>query len=200
MTSKASATHYSFDYQGVRVDPYRIFKIYQITDPCQQHALKKLLRAGKSVKSLATDIDEVILTLQRWKAMLAEDLEVLPSERSRPPRYTLPADPGVPGYVGTIGECSSPEDVRRFFAQPTTTHTGQRGFAPGNYVVGPEIYESEYYGHFVPTTQETGEAAQRKDFTARCIDEHDTVTATFDKVCGTYKLSRPLKEKEAGHY
>jgi hypothetical protein len=69
----ASRNHYSFDYKGIRIDPYRIFRIYQITDPAQQHAIKKLLRAGRSVKSLEQDIDETIATLMRWKQMIAED-------------------------------------------------------------------------------------------------------------------------------
>lgn len=65
--------HYSFEYKGVRMDPYRIFKIYGITDPAQQHAIKKLLRAGQSTKSLKQDIAETILTLNRWLDMMEED-------------------------------------------------------------------------------------------------------------------------------
>lgn len=65
--------HYRFSYQGVKLDPYRIFVTYGITHPAQQHAIKKLLRAGASVKPLERDIDEVIVTLNRWKEMLAED-------------------------------------------------------------------------------------------------------------------------------
>ena len=66
--------HYSFMYHGVKVDPYRIFEIYGITNGPQQHAIKKLLRAGKSVKSLDQDIAEVIKSLTRWQAMIKEDL------------------------------------------------------------------------------------------------------------------------------
>lgn len=65
--------HYKFSYKGLKIDPYRIFKIYKISDPAQQHAIKKLLRAGQSIKSLEQDIDEVILTLNRWKEMIKED-------------------------------------------------------------------------------------------------------------------------------
>lgn len=71
--SAASDKHYRFTYRGVKLDPYRIFRIYRITDPAQQHAIKKLLRAGQSVKSLDQDIDEVIMTLTRWKEMNRED-------------------------------------------------------------------------------------------------------------------------------
>lgn len=67
--------HYRYSYRGRKIDPYRIFRIYKIADSAQQHAIKKLLRAGKSVKSLEQDIDEVIQTLQRWKEMNREDEE-----------------------------------------------------------------------------------------------------------------------------
>lgn len=65
--------HYSFTYKGVRIDPYRIFEIYGITNSAQQHAIKKLLRAGNSNKSLKQDIAETIMTLNRWLDMMEED-------------------------------------------------------------------------------------------------------------------------------
>jgi len=71
--SEEIGKHYKFSYKGIKFDPYRIFDIYKITSAPQQHAIKKLLRAGNSVKSLLQDIDEVIATLERWKEMLKED-------------------------------------------------------------------------------------------------------------------------------
>ena len=65
--------HYDYEYKGLVCDPYRILKIYGIINPCQQHAIKKLLRAGKSVKSLEDDIMEVKCSLDRWLEMLRED-------------------------------------------------------------------------------------------------------------------------------
>lgn len=65
--------HYKFTYKGHKLDPYRIILIYKITHPAHQHAIKKLLRAGNSVKELERDIDEVIMTLNRWKEMIKED-------------------------------------------------------------------------------------------------------------------------------
>ena len=65
--------HYDYSYRGIKIDPYRIFTTYGIAHPAQQHAIKKLLRAGQSVKTLRQDIDEAIVTLERWKAMLDED-------------------------------------------------------------------------------------------------------------------------------
>ena len=65
-SSKAEDKHYDYSYKGIKIDPYRIFRIYVITDPEQQHSIKKLLRAGKSVKSLKQDVKKltgVILSL-----------------------------------------------------------------------------------------------------------------------------------------
>lgn len=63
---------YDCTYKGIKLDPYRILEVYGITHPAQQHAIKKLLRAGKSVKNLKTDIEEIIATLNRWLCMLEE--------------------------------------------------------------------------------------------------------------------------------
>lgn len=68
-----SDSHYKYFYRGIKLDPYRLFRIYGITAPEQQHAIKKLLRAGESVKSLEQDISETISTLTRWLNILDED-------------------------------------------------------------------------------------------------------------------------------
>lgn len=71
--SYLDSKHYDYEFNGVKIDPYRIFRIYGISWPEQQHAIKKLLRAGKSIKPLMQDIDETIATLERWKEILKED-------------------------------------------------------------------------------------------------------------------------------
>lgn len=65
--------HYRYSFKGIKLDPYRIFKTYGITDPVQQHVAKKALRAGEGGKSLIQDIDEIILSCERWKEMIEED-------------------------------------------------------------------------------------------------------------------------------
>lgn len=64
---------YDYMYKGIRIDPYRIFVEYEITHPAQQHSIKKLLRAGRSVKTLKEDIEESIKTLERWLEMIEEN-------------------------------------------------------------------------------------------------------------------------------
>lgn len=62
------------------VDVYRVLDLFAVTDPCVQHAVKKLLCAGvRGSKPMATDIQEAIDTLERWKAMRAED-QAMPAE------------------------------------------------------------------------------------------------------------------------
>jgi hypothetical protein len=73
---KLDKNHYDFWFMGVKIDPYRIFEIYGITNSPLQHAIKKLLRCGKSVKSFDQDIDEAIASLMRLKEMRSEDREI----------------------------------------------------------------------------------------------------------------------------
>ena len=57
-----------------KLDIYRILKLYGVSDPCLQHAIKKLLCAGKrGVKNQTQDINEAILSLKRFLEMQGED-------------------------------------------------------------------------------------------------------------------------------
>ena len=57
-----------------KLDIYRILKLYEVNDPCLQHAIKKLLCAGKrGVKNQTQDINEAILSLKRFVEMQGED-------------------------------------------------------------------------------------------------------------------------------
>ena len=57
-----------------KLDIYRILSLYDVTDPCLQHAIKKLLCAGKrGVKNQTQDINEAILSLKRLLEMQGED-------------------------------------------------------------------------------------------------------------------------------
>lgn len=56
------------------VDVYRVLDIFSVTDPCLQHAIKKLLVAGgRGAKSRPQDVQEAIDTLARWLQMREED-------------------------------------------------------------------------------------------------------------------------------
>ena len=48
--------------------------MFEVRHPCLQHAIKKLLVAGKrGAKDTAKDIQEVIDSCERWKEMDIED-------------------------------------------------------------------------------------------------------------------------------
>ena len=61
----AGATH---------IDVYRVLQMFNVTDPCIAHAVKKLLVAGgRGAKDAETDIREAIVSLDRWSDMRAEE-------------------------------------------------------------------------------------------------------------------------------
>jgi hypothetical protein len=56
------------------VDVYRVLELFGVTDPCLQHAIKKLLVAGgRGAKPAPKDIAEAIVTLTRWQQMRQEE-------------------------------------------------------------------------------------------------------------------------------
>jgi len=56
------------------IDIYRVLQLFEVTDPCLQHAIKKLLVAGKrGSKDEYKDIQEAIDTLNRWQDMRIEE-------------------------------------------------------------------------------------------------------------------------------
>ena len=78
---KSIGKYYMYDYKGIRIDPYRILSVYGIVCPAMQHAIKKLLRCGKSIKTEREDILEVMSTLERKLEMLNEDSNMQSEER-----------------------------------------------------------------------------------------------------------------------
>ena len=88
-------SHYFKDVSALAtVDVYRILKLFNVTDPCLQHATKKLLVAGGrgAGKDIDRDVQETIDTLTRWQEMRREDVatccQKAPSfsEHTEPPR------------------------------------------------------------------------------------------------------------------
>ena len=61
-----------------RVDIYRVLSLWDVTDPCIQHAIKKLMCAGeRGAKSKAQDIQEAIQTLIRYVEMREEEKDFI---------------------------------------------------------------------------------------------------------------------------
>lgn len=73
-----SESRYGHYYRNVShldyIDIYRVLELFGVSDPCLQHAAKKILVAGgRGSKDFEKDLDEAIATLQRKKLMLEED-------------------------------------------------------------------------------------------------------------------------------
>lgn len=67
-------SHYFRPCPFDQIDVYRILYMFEIMDPCIQHAIKKLLVAGgRGSKDKARDVQDVIDTMTRWQAMRAEE-------------------------------------------------------------------------------------------------------------------------------
>jgi hypothetical protein len=71
-------SHYKKDVSHLKmIDVYRVLNLFEVTDPCVQHAVKKLLCAGKrGGKSKEQDIREAVDSLNRALQMIAEDSKV----------------------------------------------------------------------------------------------------------------------------
>lgn len=67
--------HYRREYNGIKLDPARICKIYEVGCILQSAIVKKTLCAGsRGHKDLLKDIDDIICAAERWKEMVIEDI------------------------------------------------------------------------------------------------------------------------------
>lgn len=68
--------HYHKDVRHLEtIDVYRVLSLFNVTDPCLQHAIKKLLVAGGrgAGKSMEKDLRESVDSINRALEMLKED-------------------------------------------------------------------------------------------------------------------------------
>lgn len=67
--------HYQKNVEHLKsVDVYRVLVLFGVTNPCLQHAIKKLLCAGnRGVKDELKDVQEAIASLLRYLEMQTED-------------------------------------------------------------------------------------------------------------------------------
>ena len=70
-------SHYFKDVSKIdTIDVYRVLSLFNVTDPCLQHAIKKLLVAGgRGAKDINKDVQEAIDTLIRYQVIRTEDYE-----------------------------------------------------------------------------------------------------------------------------
>ena len=70
-----SHDHYKKDIRHLdTLDVYRVLALFAVDHPALQHAVKKLLAAGKrGAKDTAKDVQEAIDSLVRFQQMATED-------------------------------------------------------------------------------------------------------------------------------
>jgi hypothetical protein len=69
-------SHYFKDVSHLKtIDVYRVLKLFNVTDPCLQHAIKKLLVAGGrgAGKDITQDLREAVDSVNRALDMMVED-------------------------------------------------------------------------------------------------------------------------------
>ena len=70
-----SHEHYFKDVTHLKtIDVYRVLDLFNVSNPCVQHAVKKLLCSGqRGVKDTRQDVQEAITSLLRYLEMQTED-------------------------------------------------------------------------------------------------------------------------------
>lgn len=63
---KTKIDPYNVKIESTRVDPYLVCQLFGITDFPIAEAIKKLLRLGRKHKNKRKDVEEAVLSLQRW--------------------------------------------------------------------------------------------------------------------------------------
>ena len=73
--SEQKHNHYFKDVSNLKfIDVYRVLDLFNVVNPCVQHAIKKLLCAGqRGIKDQKQDVQEAIASLVRYLEMQTED-------------------------------------------------------------------------------------------------------------------------------
>ena len=74
-TEHQNHDHYFKDVSSLKhIDVYRVLDLFGVSNPCVQHAVKKLLCSGqRGVKDERRDVEEAVSSLVRYLEMQTED-------------------------------------------------------------------------------------------------------------------------------
>lgn len=112
----AKHNHYFKDVRHLQtVDVYRVLSLFAVTDPCIQHAVKKLLVAGGrgAGKDIDRDIQEAIDSLARYQQMRAEDMRVVKHAQACPAEGIGGSNVCTCGVDGTFASELIQEEKKR---------------------------------------------------------------------------------------
>lgn len=68
-----AGAHYRREYRGIKLDPYRIAKIYAMQGGPREQIMKKCLRFTDKGQTEQQVVNEIRTALNRWQEMLEED-------------------------------------------------------------------------------------------------------------------------------
>lgn len=108
--------HYFKECPYGEVDVYRVLQLFEVTDPCIQHAVKKLLVAGGrgAGKDISRDITEAIDSLVRWNDMRIEEQELTNVVNKGVDTVMSKVMDGIEYVLNTRGRINSiPKDVTK---------------------------------------------------------------------------------------
>ena len=136
---KENHNHYFKPCPYDTLDVYRVISIFGVSDPCIQHALKKLLCSGvRGHKDQSKDIQDVIDTLERWKQMRKEDAEITSSE------VVLPKVSEVNADIDSPTENWYPDSSGEWIEYDGSGQPVEDG-VPVEVVMAVERYERDYF-------------------------------------------------------
>ena len=70
-----TSSHYRHSYKGIKLDPYRIARVYDMRGGPREQIMKKCLRFTDKGQTEQQVVNEIRDALDRWQAMLDEDAQ-----------------------------------------------------------------------------------------------------------------------------
>ena len=121
--SKKHSHYYKIVAHLESIDVYRVLQLFGVTDPCLQHAIKKLLCAGvRGVKDQSKDIQEAIDALNRSLEMRREDYMKVSTEQVTCTKEFGSSECGysgdrrIGGCDGSFRRCKELKNIENFGA------------------------------------------------------------------------------------
>lgn len=129
------------------VDVYRVLSMFSVTNPCIQHAVKKLLVAGGrgAGKDVTKDVQEAVDSLVRWQGMQQEDMgqKAAPeSEHERKKPSELEQTPGWQIHPHILAINAAHNRIYDLLAAQGVEQAGVASLAAVKYLesAGPQLY------------------------------------------------------------
>lgn len=205
MTNKYLRTIYGVDKEGsagsLQVDVYDILDAYPTKNPALDHLIKKALCPGqRGHKDLLTDLDDIIKSAERAKAMIVNKMACCPD-------VTLPTEGDVhPLCEARVGSVVKPTTTTLAFpdikGRGTLVETDEKDPRPSSFTGNTLCYYSDKL-HAEGILRTFQELAQTAGIATRAVERADHVAPNGVLIDGpnpTYKVIRRMAEKGIAIY